>query len=135
VYVYNIETNFAIWFWCAAIGIMLASASSLHFHQSTSWNGQSSLATYGNETKLGHNWRTSGAPNFFLFGYSWVFWLPLQYLHMIYLTTPTVSTYDILDYPYSIYIWYIWLPLQYLHIEVIKYIICRYCRGNQIYHM
>jgi hypothetical protein len=45
---------------------MLASASSLHFHQSTSWNGQSSLATYGNETKLGQNWRTSGAPNFFL---------------------------------------------------------------------
>jgi hypothetical protein len=46
--------------------IMLASASSLHFHQSTSWNGQSSLATYGNETKLGQNWRTSGTPNFFL---------------------------------------------------------------------
>jgi hypothetical protein len=35
---------------------------------------------------------------------------------MIYLITPTVSTYDIFDYPYSIYIWYIWLPLQYLHI-------------------
>ena len=38
------------------IGIMLASASSLHFHQSTSWNGQSSLATYGNETKLGQKY-------------------------------------------------------------------------------
>ena len=37
----------------------------LHFHQSTSWNGQSSLATYGNETKLGQNWCTSGAPIFF----------------------------------------------------------------------
>ena len=29
-------------------------------------NGQSSLATYGNETKQGQNWRTSGTPNFFL---------------------------------------------------------------------
>ena len=38
----------------------------LQFHQSTSWNGQSSLATYGNETKLGQNWCTSGAPNLFL---------------------------------------------------------------------
>ena len=33
---------------------------------STSWNGQSSLATYGNETKLRQNWRTSGTPNLFL---------------------------------------------------------------------
>ena len=75
-----------------------------------------------------------------LFGYSWVFWLPLQYLHMwlccsvtressdypysiyIYdcvvrllvslLITPTVSTYVTVLFGYS---WVFWLPLQYLH--------------------
>jgi hypothetical protein len=30
--------------------------------------------------------------------YIWYIWLPLQYLHMIYLIIPTVSTYDLFSY-------------------------------------
>ena len=75
---------------------------------STSWNGQSSLATYGNETKLRQNWRTSGTPNLFLelwcnfVSLYWVVWMCAGYMYIdLILFWKAFSLYSCTSEPYN----------------------------------